>query len=387
MSQGVWTIAVFDIQSTNEAVNRVKDLGQEIGFEIREDDARTMATGTYLLPISYQNHSTNLMFRLDDERDEEAEISFGRLLDTTENEAETHDTVEAIFELICKISTELNAAYTAMVHTEKRSMEVVPEDRPIPEAVETPPRLGVYAEDVLAGFGGVEGLFDHDPWYVAELEDGHTLVIESESTWGDWRPPTEASYIRSAEFPTDESTAQSNQSDETALSDPFAPLEPGAYGTDVCVDPDDIAAEFRNEDLELVRVYVDEERTLRRVRDDSFVRNLVVDAPDDNVAFVKAMLADVPSDAAATDPRVSALLNDAIPPSFVRADGPDDETVASRVLALPVNTSKIELLVSLGRAVRRGEEMDATTVESAVENLAELDDPREIEEYIETNLL
>lgn len=387
MAQGVWTTAVFDVDSPDTIIEDVTRICRDIGFDVNETDARELASGTYMLPISFESYSSRLLFRPDDDRDEEAVLSFGKLVDPEKGVEEDYVAVRAIFDLICRIASELDAAYISLVHTEKRSMEVVPDERPIPAAVETPPKLGVYSKAVLEGFGGVEGLFDHDPWYVADLEGGHTLVIENESPWGEWRPPTDAPYIQSARYSEGDAETQAEQSDGTVLSDPFAALEPGEYGTDVCVSPDDIAAEFRNEDLELLRVYVDEDRNLRRVSDDTFVRNVVVDAPDDNQAFVKAMLADVPSEVDKTDQMVSALLNDPIPPAFVRADSPDDETVVSRVLAFDVDTNKIELLVSLGRAVAHDDEMDAGTVESALDALADLEDPKQIERYIETQLL
>ncbi|WP_233357368.1 hypothetical protein [Halococcoides cellulosivorans] len=274
-----------------------------------------------------------------------------------------------------------------MFNSQKRGVEVVPDDRPIAKAIETPPRFGVYADHVLTDLGGVEELFDHDPWYVARLGDHHTLVIEVESPWGDWRPPTEATYIQSARFGDATGEHAAAESDGTDLSDPFAALDPGEYGTEVCVDPDDVEAGFRDADLELVRVYVDDDRNLRRVEDDRFVRSVIVDGPDDNVAFVDAMLTEAPPDAVPSVPRASALLNDVIPPAFVRAATPDDETVVSRVLALPVETNKIELLVSLGRAYDQSDEMDVTTIESALDELADVDDPRQVEQFIETRLV
>lgn len=44
-----------------------------------------------------------------------------------------------------------------------------------------------------------------------------------------------------------------------SVSDPFASLGVGEYGTDVGVHPNDIEPEFKNEDFQLVRVYVDDE--------------------------------------------------------------------------------------------------------------------------------
>ncbi|WP_228841660.1 hypothetical protein [Haloarcula sp. CBA1127] len=81
------------------------------------------------------------------------------------------------------------------------------------------------------------------------------------------------------------------------LADPFAALAVGDYGADVCVHRDDISTEFPNEILELVRVRVDENRDLRRVASDRFVRNVVRADSDDRHSVIKRMLADVPADA------------------------------------------------------------------------------------------
>lgn len=390
MSLGTWVTSVYDIAAGQNIVERATNICRDTGFEVDESGRRDGSQGRYhTVPIAYGNKSTNLLFNLEDSRDPDEPIfSFGKLV-YPEKDDEDEEAIEAIFELVCRFATELDAAYVPLFHSEKRSMEVVPEDRPISDAVETPPRFGIYTDDVLEGLGGVEGLFDHEPWYVADLDGKHTLVIESESLspWGDWRPPTDAPYIRSARFDESDVESQTGQSDGTGLSDPFADLAPGEYGTDVCVRQDDIAAEFRNDDLELVRVGVDEDRNLRLVGDDSFVRNVVVDGPDDNSAFIEQMLADVPKDADSADLMVSVLLNDAVPPAFVRADGPDDETVASRVVELNVSTNKIELLVSLGRALRADEDLDVATVESALDRLAEVEDPEEVQRFIETKLL
>ncbi|MDS0261027.1 hypothetical protein NDI56_16630 [Haloarcula sp. S1CR25-12] len=173
---------------------------------------------------------------------------------------------------------------------------------------------------------------------------------------------------------------------EPDLSDPFAALEPGDYGTDVCVRRDDIAAEFHNEDIELVRAYVDEHQDLRRVSDDSFVRNVVVDAPDD-AAFIKRMLVDIPSDATEDTLMASALFHGAIPSSFVRLDGPSGKNVVTRIMTLDIETNKIDMLVSLGKAVQNQEGIDIAMIESALDNLAGLEDVEGIEQYIQQNLL
>jgi hypothetical protein len=176
---------------------------------------------------------------------------------------------------------------------------------------------------------------------------------------------------------------------EIELSDPFAVLESGTYGTDVCVHREDIATEFCNEDLTLVRVYVDENRDLRRVDDDSFVRNVVDEDFADHKAVIAAQLADSPPDATEDEQMVSALLHEATPPVFVQLDDPNGETIASRVMELEIDTNKQELLISLGRAVEH-EDGSATilrTVEDALDNLDDLEDTEGIDGWIEANLL
>ncbi|MBX0288649.1 hypothetical protein EGH22_20160 [Halomicroarcula sp. F28] len=170
------------------------------------------------------------------------------------------------------------------------------------------------------------------------------------------------------------------------LSDPFAVFSPGDYGVDACVAREDIGEKFRNEDLRLVRVYVDDDRNLRRVADDTFVRNVVLEAGDED-AIIEGMLADIPPAADDEDLMISALLHGAVPPSFVRLDEPDGENVVSRVLELDIETNKAELLVSLGEAARHDGGLDTQTIESALDNLAELDDTEAVDAYIRENLL
>ncbi|WP_367175685.1 hypothetical protein [Haloarcula rubripromontorii] len=179
------------------------------------------------------------------------------------------------------------------------------------------------------------------------------------------------------------------ESSSVPLADPFAALAVGGYGADVCVHRDDISTEFPNEILELVRVRVDENRDLRRVDSDRFVRNVVVANSNDRRSVVKRMLADVPADATDEDLYVSALLRDVIPPSFVRLNDPDDENVVTKVMELDTTVSKIKLLVSLGRVAQQDDftAEDLDSMEGALDTLAELDDTENVDQYIRERLL
>ncbi len=59
----------------------------------------------------------------------------------------------------------------------------------------------------------------------------------------------------------------------------------------------------------------------------------------------------------------------------------------SRVLELDVDTNKLNLLISLGRAAQHEDGMDPVTIEGALSSLADLEDVDGIEGWIEANLL
>ncbi|WP_247730165.1 hypothetical protein [Halovivax limisalsi] len=92
------------------------------------------------------------------------------------------------------------------------------------------------------------------------------FVVESERPWDEvgWAPPTEADFHESAASVDPDERADQL---ESAFEDPFASLDAGEIGTDLCVPREMIGPAFRNEDVELVRVRVDDERNLGRWRD------------------------------------------------------------------------------------------------------------------------
>ncbi len=57
------------------------------------------------------------------------------------------------------------------------------------------------------------------------------------------------------------------------------------------------------------------------------------------------------------------------------------------MFALDVETNKVALLVSFGKAAQHDTGMETTTVESALTKLAELDDVAGIEGWFDANLL
>ena len=304
-----------------------------------------------------------------------------------DTESEFLDTfIDMIRELVEELSPEFVTSFNTWVMDGEAGptpYTVLPESVSRAPDIDRVPWLGVYADPLIEQFGGRERVRNAPAWLVEELDTGAILVVTTRMPWEGYRDeqPVDRYLLEGQDGGIDD------ESGDLPLSDSFAVLKPGDYGVDACVARDDIAPEFHNEDLQAVRVYIDEEWNLRRVSDDSFVRNIVTDSPDDEMAFIKRMLAEIPPGAADDDLLVSALLHSAIPPEFVRLDDLNGENVVSRVLDLDVETNKIDLLVSLGDAAQHEDGLDPYTIESALDSLADLEDVDGIDRYIEQNLL
>ncbi|KAA9404605.1 hypothetical protein EGO51_19090 [Haloarcula hispanica] len=153
----------------------------------------------------------------------------------------------------------------------------------------------------------------------------------------------------------------------------------GTYGTDAVVPQEDVALEFSNEALTLERVYRDGSNNLRRLEDDSFVRRLLdSDGP----------VGELPEDADPDDERVSVLTKRPIPTAFVRMDDPDEETIVSKMLALDIDTNKVERLVELARATDSAVVSEDTlaAIQEVLDELDDLDDEDSIHQYIQTKV-
>lgn len=378
----------FTTALEDDFIQKVISAGNDAGFNTPSiesiDTSREGKSGVNLswpyMPVDVTVHYDNDW----DELERALTVSFdaGALQSSTwETESHRDEFVDAVIDLVCSLAVSNDFEYVAAhdpVSTD--SDPVIPTTRPIVDDIDRLPVLGIYSREMVEMLGGSDRVLETPAWRVEELSGGQILIVTDEPPWG-YGVGTESA----TDFLLDDRENTGSSLSDPGFSDPFAALKPGDYGTDVCVHREDIAAEFHNEDIELVRVYVDESGDLRRVSDDSFVRNVVVDAPDD-ATFVKRMLMDIPPDATEDDLMTSALLHDAIPPSFVRLGGPNSKNVVSRVMALNVETNKIDMLVSLGKAVQSQEGIDSTMIESALENLAGLEGVDGIEQYIEQNL-
>ncbi|MDS0261032.1 hypothetical protein NDI56_16655 [Haloarcula sp. S1CR25-12] len=389
MSDGEVILGLYEPAPSEHLVDSTINAFEIAGFDVTEVE-ETVSEGYVTFEVPYENWTILVDIKMDGTTGpDEPAVHMGlgeKIYPSVWNDAAAyHRAMSVLFELVCRLATKLDAAYTPVFDSEGRSMSVVPRDRPIGDAVESPPILGVYSDDVLAQFGGLNAMFDSPPWYTAELSGGKTVVVESEEPWGGWRPPTDAEFIESASFHHGRDTSESGRH---GLSDPFAAFDVGDIGADVCVPRDDISQAFPNEDIELIHVRVDENRDLRRIGSDRFVRNIVDEDPGNDMTFIKAMLADIPADATEHDPMVSALLDGRIPPSFVRLDDADAQNVVTRVMDLGTTVSKFELLLSLGRVTQQDDftAEDLESMEGTLDTLNELDDEN-VDQYIEQKLL
>lgn len=366
--------------------------GDEAGFETPApeslDDNHEGKPGVDLgwpfMPVDVTVHHDNNW----DELERALTVSFdaGALQSSTwstqESEAHRDEFVDTVIDFVCSLAVSNDPEYVAAhdpVATD--SDPVIPTTRPIIDDINRLPVLGIYSRDMVETLGGRERVLETPAWRVEELDNGQILVITDEPPWG-----YGAGTANATEYLLEGGENSGSSPSEPDLSDPFAALDPGDYGTDVCVHRKDIAPEFHNEDLRLVRIYRDGQGNLRRVEGGGFVRNVVVD-PENDEAFVRGMLAEIPPNADNDDLLVSALLHSAIPSSFVRLDDSDGENVVSRVLDLNVETNKIDLLVSLGDAAQHEDKLDPHVIESALDSLADLEDVDGIDRYIEQNLL
>jgi hypothetical protein len=167
-----------------------------------------MSDSEYGFDIPFEGGSTTIRYTTDSERGPaEPAVRFTTLTNSVSPQLHVDDTeyqrrMDSVFETICRLSVALEAEYVALVNAPDRGTSIAPYGRPIADNIEQAPRLGVYADSVIADAGGIDGLYETTPWYTADLKDDRTVVIETEQPWaeGGWQPPTDASFIENAQF-------------------------------------------------------------------------------------------------------------------------------------------------------------------------------------------
>lgn len=386
-----------DLQEFDKLVRRTFEVCNSInGFEL-QPSSETSALEEFssdeggVLTLYWQDGPgrVSVAFTYDSIPETFLEISTRREIFVPEDdEGEYEELTGAVVELVRRLAIE-HDPYYVMSPDMEIAMGADPTDV-MPMAtdfeLERIPWFGVYSPSLIEDLGGREHMLETPAWHVEELETGSILLIRTRAPWANTgRDHPVDRYLLDGE---DESIDDPD-TDSLGLQDPFAALSAGEYGADVCVAPEDIDPEFPNEDLQLERVYVDENGDLRRVDDDTFVRNVVDGHYEDDGAFLEAMLSEVPDDADHDRLMVSTLLHERIPTTFVRLEDPDDENVVTRVLDLGVDIDKHDLLFSLARVANEGdfEDDEVASIEGALETLADVDDPEVAEQIIEERLL
>lgn len=384
---------MYDPGVDGDVVERSLEVFEDLGFDVaaRERSSGLMSGFHYLDVPHDQGWSVSIQVNEDDDLGADDSVLGLRLQhlvypDRGQDGVSHEATMDVLFELVVRLAMALDLSYLAVFGMEQADGTVTPDGEPISESIDAPPRMGVYSSALLEALGGVDEFASDDPWYVAELTDGRTVVIRTAWPWGDggWSPPTGAEYLTSATLDSDDTDAG-----DVTLGDPFAALAPGEYGADLVVSQADLDGEFRNEDAELVRVYVDENRDLRRVDDDSFVRNVVTETSGSDHETIGQMAANLPPGTDPEDVPMSVLLNEQVPPSFVHLDAPDGENVVTLVMGLNVQMSKYDVLMALANRARPDDgytEEELQSIEGGLSTLVDVDDPLQVETWLRENV-
>ncbi|KOX92424.1 hypothetical protein [Haloarcula rubripromontorii] len=348
------------------------DAAEAAGFDIDRDQEPDDDDWPYFNG-NYDKTTVSFMFDVSSDRAPyERVLSVGLsdiLFPSNWSNSQNHaEFVAAIINLACELASAYDAEYVSLFKTGSHNA-IAPTGMPFADHIDQVPQLAVYSRSLLEELGGFDGLYGGEPWRYAELDSGHVLAMTADGPWQN--PPFTDSERRDLK--------RGDADEERGLSDPFTALDPDEYGTDAVITTDDLAPEFTNEALTLERVYRDESDNLRRIDDDSFVRRLINDGP----------IGELPAGVDQDDERLSALIEGSIPPAFVQLDGPEDESVVSKTMALDIVTSKFDLLVSLARTARSADVSDdvMSTIEGILDELGEMDDQDGIDQYIEQKLL
>lgn len=215
MAQGIVVAAYYDIARENNALERTLECCRGIGADVDEEATeRPLGEKQPNVPVSYDVIDDNLSFDLQSDRDYATPVvntGVGNQIRPHDDSPEEYQRrMNAVLEFVCRLASCLEASYVPLLESEgDPGPVVVPDGRPIAEHVDTPPRFGIYSQEVLDGLGGVDGLFDHPYWYTAEVDDDRTLVIAvgREAPWMDtrfndttWTPPTDVDYLQTPRF-------------------------------------------------------------------------------------------------------------------------------------------------------------------------------------------
>lgn len=204
------SVAFFDCSLSGSIVAKALEVSAEVGLRANqfheEENPGAISSVDREIQVPYDDWPLGFSFYLSDNigpNYPDLNIDLNKTVDATEFEPveDYGPWMDTVFELVCRLSINLESAYVPLYRPSDRGSEL-PSSRPIGESVDRAPRFGVYSPTILEEFGGLDALFDSEPWYEAKLNDGRMIVIKSPTpgTYGEWDPPTEADYIEHAAF-------------------------------------------------------------------------------------------------------------------------------------------------------------------------------------------
>lgn len=178
------------------------------GFDVANSEENPHAGGdaTYL-NSSYDGWQFTFVFALAENREPGQpllRVDCGNKIypAETDDKSAYRELMDTLFELLCRVAMVLEADYAALFNPESRN--AIAHSRPFDDGIPELPRMGVYSENVIGQFGGLNALFERNsyPWYTATLDGDRIVVVDAEAGWldGPWQPPTEAPYLTDAGF-------------------------------------------------------------------------------------------------------------------------------------------------------------------------------------------
>jgi len=168
---GTVSIAVYADAAPADAVEKAVAVSEAVGLTVESEQMTedTVGENEYTKFRLYRaDSSMRFQFNLSDDRlPGEPILSLGGLSAVNEKwarpDTDYREWIDIVFDLVCRLATQLEADYIAWLNTAKDPMKSVPQSRPLDEAIERPPVFGVYSTTVLEDLGGVNSLFDTEP--------------------------------------------------------------------------------------------------------------------------------------------------------------------------------------------------------------------------------
>jgi len=342
----------LDETSATEVVQTSQQVGFRVTTEVDSLDAYVgdrLCDGNGSISLEYDDVLTvDLFFNLGEQwnwNDPRLLVSFpSRAVDPrVDREGYSRERclkrASALAELVGTLATVVNPEYvwTMLVRGPEPDAGLRPERRPISENITQLSWLTVFSPSLVEELGGRDRVLKTPAYRVEELDSGHVLVVRTDNPVD----PSEGPAVSPEAYLLKGKSLDELQSDQPRIDDPFRHLEPGDLGVDVVIAQENVDGDPTNDDLELVRVEVDDDYRLWDVESEEFVRR-VFDEDGDSYGGETT----VPS-----EEHHPPLVHSGYPVEFVAIDSPDGETLITKVMGLDVEIDKLRLLVSMASMV------------------------------------